>query len=273
MVTLLKEAPDPKSQGQQIEEEFKDPEEINLPDMKLEKLAQRHDWRKILRDLVKKEDMDPWDVQISRLVGEYIQTIKEMKKLDFRVPANALLASSILLREKSGSWVLKEEEEEEEENIWDMMPSTPDQIPPPREEIPEPKPKKRETKKKVSVDELIEAVDEVIKKEKKKAKEKVKEGKTKTPEQNLVPDQLLELAKNKEDDFEEKIEETEGKVKANLDEEGLTTFTDLLEDEEESLELIDIFVSLLHLANKRKISIWQEEVFGEIFIHYIGEED
>ncbi len=273
MVTHLEQAPSPESSEQPLEKEIKDPEDLDLQDMELEELAQRHDWRDILREIVKKEDMDPWDVQISKLVQNYIKTVKQMKKMDFRVPANALLASSILLREKSGSWVIKEEEEGEKEDIWSMMPSTPDQIPPPREEIPEPKPKKRETKRKVGVDELIEAVDEVIQKEKQKAKEKVKEGKNKAPEQNIVPDQLLELAKEKEEDFEEKIEETEEVIAANVDEENLTTFTDILENQERSSEFINSFISLLHLANKGKVSIWQEEVFGEIFIHYIGEEN
>lgn len=269
----MEEATSVESPEQQLDKELENPEDLELQDINLEELAQRHDWRDLLRGIVKQEDMDPWDVHISELVKDYIQTIKEMKKMDFRIPANALLASSILLREKSGSWVIKEEEEEEQEDIWSIMPSTPDQIPPPREEIPEPKPKKRETKRKVGVDELIEAVDEVIQKEKQKAKEKVKEGKNKTPEQNIVPDQLLELAKEKEDDFEEKIEETEEIVVAKIDEENLTTFTDILEDQEGSSELINTFISLLHLANKRKVSIWQEEVFEEIFIHYIGEED
>ncbi|MFW5902387.1 MAG: segregation/condensation protein A [archaeon] len=233
--------------------------------MKLEEIAQRHDWREILKKIVEKEDMDPWNINISKLVDEYIQTIRELQEMDFQVPANAVLASSILLKKKSTSWVIKGEEDEEEFKYWEEIPTTPDQIPPAREEIPEPKPKKRKTKRKVSVEELIDAVEDVIDKEKKKARKKAKE--TKQPGQNLVPKQLLEIAKRDTKEFEEKTKELEEKIRQRVDKENLTVFTELIEKKEDSGEVVETFIPLLHLADKGKVSIWQEEVFGEIFIY------
>lgn len=254
-------------------EEPEDLTELEADEINLEQIAKRHDWREILRDIVKKEDMDPWDIKVSKIVKEYIGTVQKLDKMDYRVPANALLASSILLREKSNSWTIKEGEEEEEESIWDNIPTTPDQIPPPREEIPEPKPKKRNTKRKVSVDELIGAVDQVIQKEKKKAREKAKSKEPMETQQNLVPDQLIELAKENTDNFDEKIKETEEIIEQKIDGENLTSFDKIVKPGEDSLGMIKTLISLLHLASKGKVSIWQEEVFGEIFIHYIGEEE
>jgi len=250
-----------------------DPEKMSLEEMNLEEIAQRHDWREILRGIVEKEDMDPWDIKLSRLIQEYIQTIKQLQKMDFKIPANALLASSILLRKKSSSWKLKEDEEEGEFIYWEEIPTTPDQIPPAREEIPEPKPQKRKTRRKVSVEELIDAVEDVIDKEKQKAREKVKEEKT--PAQEIVPDHLLEIAKRNTRDFEEKTEELEQKIQEQIDEENLTTFTGLIEEDQDQTEreIVKILIPLLHLANQGRISIWQEEVFGEIFVHYPGEKE
>jgi len=250
-----------------------DPEEMSPEEINLEEIARRHDWREILKGVVEKEDMDPWDIKLSKLVQEYIQTVKKLQKMDFKVPANALLASSILLRKKSSSWKLKEDEEEGEFIYWEEIPTTPDQIPPAREEIPEPKPQKRKTQRKVSVDELIDAVEDVIDQEKQKAREKVKEEKT--PAQDIVPDHLLEIAKRNTQDFEEKTEELEQKIKQEIDEENLTTFTELIEKDQEQTEreIVKILIPLLHLANQGKISIWQEEIFGEIFIHYPEERE
>jgi len=262
MVTRLK-----KQTNIQSTEEIKESvEEITHDEIKLEELARRHDWRELLREIVEKKDMDPWDIDIAKLVGEYIQTIQELQEMDFQVPANAVLASSILLRKKSSSWIIKGEDEEKEFKYWEEIPTTPDQIPPAREEILEPKPKRRKTQRKVSVDELIDAVEDVIDKEKKKARKKVKEKKE--VGQDIVPKQLLEIARRNTKDFEEKTKELEDKIIQKIDEENLTTFTDLIDGKEDSRKVVDTFIPLLHLADKGKVSIWQEEVFGEIFIHF-----
>ena len=36
-------------------------------------------WKTIIYDLVKSEEMDPWDINITLLTQKYIQVIKEMK--------------------------------------------------------------------------------------------------------------------------------------------------------------------------------------------------
>ena len=38
-------------------------------------------WQTIIYDLVKSEEMDPWDIDVSQLTKKYISIIKEMKKL------------------------------------------------------------------------------------------------------------------------------------------------------------------------------------------------
>ena len=58
-------------------------------------------WRSIIIDLVKKEDMDPWDINISLLSKKYIDRIKQLKESDLKVSGKVLLAAAILLRVKS----------------------------------------------------------------------------------------------------------------------------------------------------------------------------
>ncbi len=229
----------------------------------LHEISQRHDWREVLKDIVKKEKMDPWDIDVSKLVKEFIEIIRQANKMEYRIPANAILASSILLRKKSDSWILREEDESQD--TWDDILITPDQIPLPREKIPEPSPKKRRTKRKVSLDELIEAVDDVIEKEKTKA---IKETKKKeTPIQNIVPKYMLELANTNGEDFEDRIEEIRKRIERSIDNENLTRFTEIIEEKTKD-EIINTMLPVLHLANKGSISIWQEEIFGDIFILY-----
>jgi len=58
-------------------------------------------WKSIIYDLVKKEEMDPWDVNISLLAKKYLDRIKELKQSDLKVSGKVLLAAAILLRIKS----------------------------------------------------------------------------------------------------------------------------------------------------------------------------
>ena len=58
-------------------------------------------WQALLMDLVRSEQMDPWDIDISMLAQKYIETIKELKKTDLRISGKVLLAAAILLRVKA----------------------------------------------------------------------------------------------------------------------------------------------------------------------------
>ncbi len=58
-------------------------------------------WRELLAELVKSKQLDPWDIDIAEIVDNYIDIIKQMKILDLKIPANIVLAASILLHMKS----------------------------------------------------------------------------------------------------------------------------------------------------------------------------
>jgi len=58
-------------------------------------------WRAIIFDLIRQENMDPWDVNVSLLAHKYIEKLKELKSVDLKVSGKVLLAAAILLRVKS----------------------------------------------------------------------------------------------------------------------------------------------------------------------------
>ena len=55
-------------------------------------------WRSMIYELVKSEQMDPWNVDISVLSKRYVLMLKKLKELDFRVSGKMVLAAAILLK-------------------------------------------------------------------------------------------------------------------------------------------------------------------------------
>ena len=62
-------------------------------------------WKSILYELVKTEQMDPWDIDITLLTKKYIQIIKELQQQDFRISGKILLAAAFLLKIKAAHLV------------------------------------------------------------------------------------------------------------------------------------------------------------------------
>ena len=58
-------------------------------------------WKDLIMELIKSEQMDPWDIDISDLTKKFIQTIKKLKELNIRISGKVLLAAALLLRIKS----------------------------------------------------------------------------------------------------------------------------------------------------------------------------
>ncbi|MDP2947039.1 MAG: segregation/condensation protein A [Nanoarchaeota archaeon] len=58
-------------------------------------------WQTIIYDLIKTEQLDPWDINIGVLADRYIETIQQLETADFFISSKVLLACSLLLRLKS----------------------------------------------------------------------------------------------------------------------------------------------------------------------------
>ena len=58
-------------------------------------------WQNIIYDLVRSEEMDAWDIDISMIAQKFLERLKALKDMDFRISGKVVLASSILLKMKS----------------------------------------------------------------------------------------------------------------------------------------------------------------------------
>ena len=94
-------------------------ESVKFGDTNLVTLIDVPEWKTILLDLVSSEKMDPWNIDIVDLSEKYLKKINSMEQTDLRVPANAILASAILLRAKSKLLKIPSLEEEETKNGMD----------------------------------------------------------------------------------------------------------------------------------------------------------
>lgn len=226
--------------------------EIKLQEQLLD-LVDKPTWKLLLIDVVNKAGIDPWDVDVSILTTKYLEKINAMTKLDFRVPANCVLASAILVRFKSDNWSLQPqsefEEEIEEDTNWQYIIEG--------EQVPELDSSRRITNRPITIEELITAVEEVIEKEKQRAMRREERG--------IISPQLLNIAFEEREDFDLLLTETYDKIVENLDDTQITMFKDIVKDPSKQ-GVVEMLMPLLHLSNQGRIGLWQEKFFGELFI-------
>ncbi|MEM3555221.1 MAG: ScpA family protein [Candidatus Micrarchaeia archaeon] len=218
----------------------------------LEELVAQPTWREMLLDLVVTEKLDPWNIDLVEIATKYIERVRKLQKLDLRVPANLILAASILLRFKSDALKFEEEEQVVEEQTFIDEAQAPVEIPmlSLRTRIPR--------KRKVTLDELMSALEEVFEEQRRKQ------------EKPIVKESLLiNLPKY---DITERMKEIYNKVKKLADSTGLVTFSSLLKNKTRE-EIIYTLLPVLHLAQEGKLSVFQEKFFGEIFIQLPAAEE
>ena len=215
-------------------------------------------WQSLLYDLIKKEQMNPWDVNISLLTKKYIETIKKLKELDFRISGKVLLAAAILLKMKSNRLLNEDLSEldrlltQSEEELIDEL----DLEEPQRQHdekhtlIPRtPQPRKR----KVSVFDLVKALEKAL---------EVKQRRV----MNSIPPMDVKIPK-KTKDITQIIREVYTKIRSFfiINKQKTLTFTQLVPSKTKE-DKIYTFIPLLHLTTQRKVNLSQQEYFGEIEI-------
>ena len=216
-------------------------------------------WQTIIFDLVKTEQMDPWDIDVSTLTQKYIDMLRTIKEHDFRVSGKVLLAAAILLKLKSNKLVgedlseldrllmgVGEEMEElgfEETSTIEKLGEIPTLIP----RTPQPR------KRKVSIFDLVEALERALEVKKRRLL-------------HSIPPLNLEAPKKKKD-VTEIIREVYGRIRGFFITalSGKLTFSKLLPSESKE-DKVHTFIPLLHLAQQNKIELVQEMPFGEIEI-------
>lgn len=227
-------------------------------------------WQGIIYNLINSEQLDPWNIDLSKLCNSYFEKIKELEEEDFFISSKILLAASLLLRIKSEFLLNKHIKEiddvlfqrteekkytleriEFDEELPVLLPKTP---------IPR--------FKKVTLQDLISALDKAMKVESRKINKEIQKKQAERLSYVDIPKikrvnigdririfyaQLLTKFKNKEKKGE--------LIKLHYSE---ITGTD-------KEQRISSFLPLLHLSNRSKIWLEQEKHFDEIEI-YLYEE-
>ncbi|MCD6434488.1 MAG: segregation/condensation protein A [Candidatus Diapherotrites archaeon] len=230
-----------------VPEEIIKAEEIK-EDYNLVDLIEQPAWKTILFELVKKEKMDPWAIDISLLADKYLEKINSLESLDLRIPANAVLVCAILLHLKAkllkipGEEKAKEISEEEIKELEAMLPEL--------------KTVRYIREGTITLDELVESIEKILAKTRTKPKGKrfVERIEVKIPS----------VVKN----INERMDSLYKKIEKAADSQGLVMFSQIV-DITKPKEVVEAFVPLLFLVNKGKIYAWQERFFGEIFISLV----
>jgi len=219
-------------------------------------VIKKPDWVEVLEKIVKKKNLDPDDINIKEIVNYYLDYIKNVNGL--KIPGNLILAASILLRIKA--YMISFKEREVKETEYEIK------------ELKEPLLKIR--KKKVTLKDLIETVKDIIKIEE---KEKLKKATIKKQEFEELEDfgffdtnfdYIEEIVEEKED-FDVFIGSVLDTIKKKKDLENIVLFSQILGNKDDVLYVCKVFLSVLHLANKGIVVLWQEEYFGEIIIKVV----
>ncbi|MDE1873825.1 MAG: segregation/condensation protein A [Candidatus Micrarchaeota archaeon] len=219
---------------------------VSVNKFDIEGLVSDPTWKDILVELVKSNELNPWDIDLVAIVEGYIGVVKHMKVLDLRVPANIILAAAILLKLKSDMLELEEKEERvaaEEEMLPPYVPADGLSI---RLRLPH--------KSRVSLNELITALEEAM-----KLKE-LKEAQASAPISKPIP-VIFNHA-----DVEADAERVLKLVKKNLDGSNAVTYSILCETAKSDAPLLEVFIPLLFLTTKNKVLLLQETFFGEIIV-------
>lgn len=220
----------------------------------IQSIVDKPTWKQMLLELIDRNRIDPWDVDIVIIADGFMKKIKEMKKLDFAIQANIILAAAILLKYKSEylKYLTMEEQEiaaypVEEAEIAGAVDELPQltlvsRIPP---------------KRQITLNELVDEMESIIKYE--------------NAERAHIPrgaiSEVIDLELSQED-IEKRMNDVLERIKENTDDTGWSLFSSIL-PERTSTEIIYTLLALLHLTQMQTIDIKQDKFFGEIFIHLL----
>jgi segregation and condensation protein A len=214
-------------------------------------------WQSIIYDLIKTEQLNPWDINLAILADKYVATIQSLEEANFFISSKILLACSLLLRLKSeilinsyiqdlndalyGRKDIKRYEIErieiDENDLPILTPKTP-----------------MARHKKVTLKELMKALDHAINTENRRIKKEIKGRQarksilTVLPKDNFVP-------------LKVRIKSIFNIVKGHLSDNNHMKFHHMAESREEKLAS---FIPVLHLSNNGKIYLRQLEHFEDI---------
>ncbi len=208
----------------------------------------------MLVDLVIQGEMDPWDIDIARLAQRFVEEVRNMIKLNLRLSGKTLLTSAILLRMKSEHVMPHEnghnghDEYDEYDYEWGEAYNLNIDVPPIST------PLRRRAERRVTLFELVEALQQALN------EEVIRKN---FPPRRRVKKKLV--IRVDEESIREKIISLYDRLMELSQERQVLRFAELVY-EPTPLHVVETLLYLLYLDSQGKLTVWQEELFGEIFI-------
>ncbi len=193
----------------------------------------------LLTDVLQLDKVEPWNVDVGKLVVGFLDEMKRLGDIDFRVSGNALYSASVIFMRKTRELVelglLPPEEDEEEDFV-----------------IPLIRPPFRLTNRRVTLEELLVAMDQVLSKG-------VRQRSITTKSKYSSKADPLTFEMNKDQaNIEETIADVYSDLCGIMKIGDVSRFTDVLMNNTRQ-EIVRVFFSLLFLFARAYIDIWMDE--------------
>lgn len=227
----------------------------------------------LLLDLIKKNEMNIYDIPIAEITHQYLEAVKQMKQMNLEVAGDFLVMAATLLYIKSKMLLPIENNNQEDDSGQD-----------PREEL---------VRKLLEYQAFKEVAGELgfLEGERSKVFQReisdyiFKDLQEDTGELDAFSNNLYDLMQafykvlktaakdNYHDVFEQvvTIEEKVMDIKRALESRGRLRFMELFNSGVKKLEIVVTFIALLEVVRQKVARVGQEEVFGEIIIEAVGQ--
>ena len=218
-------------------------------------------WQTILYDLVKSEQMDPWDVNVTEIAAKYLETVKQRKESNMFLSGKMILAASILLKLKSRKLVdgdlanfdskLFYQEPEDLQDL-EIQQDEFGIVEMPKLTVRTPQARKR----KVSINDLVTALDKALRVSERKQRKREMFSR---PVEMTMPEKKIDVSSMIKNVYETIMglfkEDKNKKIK----------FSHLIPSDRKE-DKIFTFIPILHLTNQEKVSVHQENHFQDFDI-------
>lgn len=227
--------------------------EENKEENILKMIIERESWEEVIYQIVSMENLNPWDIDLVKLVASFMRYLNELKEINFRVPAKIVFVAALLLRLKADYLSIFEEEETVEEMAKQVSPLEQLGIDPNLIQLGVPM--RRIPKRQITLDELMGAL------------KKAMEVRVKREIRRQVWQERLQVQFTEEQDIARRIEEVMRDIDARIAKTHAesVSFHDVVKNWNKD-EVVGKFVPLLHLEQNKRIETLQEDFFKDIFI-------
>lgn len=213
--------------------------------------------------MVKKGEISPWNVDVVELADKFLKKLEEAQQLDLRVSGRVLLYAAILVRMKAEIITAESLGHEEEEELIpdevDFSVFEIDDLEEDKEEIIEAliTPRKK-VKRFTPLKDLIKELKRAEEVEKRRVRRKRRETR-----QKKDFDKTLKIPH--EESMEETIAMVENVLKKLFRKKDVLYFSEIVRGMKIN-EIVSYYLSILHLAYRRKVEVYQEELYKDIEI-------